>query len=193
MKIQKTIVFTGKNLNDVFGLPCVKAIMKPDKEDGTAVLVLDDSTGEQVAKIDVPDANRVTRMQVINDTLYVCGAGADSMTYNYIYAAPLTDAAKTALDEQVAALDKYQQENDTWGEETEAPTETETEAETEAQTEAKTEATTEAKTEAKTEAPAVEQTTEAPAEKSGCGSVIGSAAIVAAIALGALVIAKKKD
>lgn len=39
MKIQKTIVFTGKNLNDVFGLPCVKAIMKPDKEDGTAVLV----------------------------------------------------------------------------------------------------------------------------------------------------------
>ena len=181
------------SFSDVYSVAHVGKFLLAGMKDGTAVLVLDDSTGEQVAKIDVPDANRVTRMQVINDTLYVCGAGADSMTYNYIYAAPLTDAAKAAYDEQVAALDKYQQENDTWGEETEAPTETETEAETEAQTEAKTEATTEAKTEAKTEAPAVEQTTEAPAEKSGCGSVIGSAAIVAAIALGALVVSKKKD
>ena len=181
------------DLTGVYSVAHVGKFLLAGMKDGTAVQVLNDSTGEQVATIDVPDANRVTRIQVINDTLYVCGAGADSMTYNYIYAAPLTDAAKAAYDEQVAALDKYQQENDTWGEETEAPTETETEAETEAQTEAKTEATTEAKTEAKTEAPAVEQTTEAPAEKSGCGSVIGSAAIVAAIALGALVIAKKKD
>ena len=39
MKIQKSIVFTGKNLNDVFGLECVKAIMKPDINDVLPVLV----------------------------------------------------------------------------------------------------------------------------------------------------------
>lgn len=33
MKIQRTITFTGKNLNDVFGLPCVKCIMKVDSID----------------------------------------------------------------------------------------------------------------------------------------------------------------
>ncbi len=158
-------------------------------KDGSAVLVLDDDTAEQVASIEVPDADRVTRMQVRNDTLYVCGAGNDSVAYNYIYAAPLNADAQAALDAQVAELDKYRQEDDT-GDETES-TEDSTAAETEAETEAKTEATTQEVTDAPTtDAPTTQP--EAPA-KSGCGSVIGGAAIVAAIALGALVIAKKKD
>jgi hypothetical protein len=32
MKINRLIKFTGKNLNDVFGLPCVKAIIKSGDE-----------------------------------------------------------------------------------------------------------------------------------------------------------------
>jgi hypothetical protein len=32
MKINRLIKFTGKNLNDVFGLPCVKCILKVDEE-----------------------------------------------------------------------------------------------------------------------------------------------------------------
>ena len=32
MKIQKIIEFTGKNLDDVFSLPCVKCILKVDGE-----------------------------------------------------------------------------------------------------------------------------------------------------------------
>jgi hypothetical protein len=78
-------------------------------------------------------------------------------------------------------------------ESTEAPTETE--AETDAETEAKTDAPkeTEAKTDAPaTEAPAGEQTTEPAAEKS-CGGVIGAGVIVAVLAMGACVVAKKKD
>lgn len=162
-------------------------------KDGSAVKVLNDASFEEVATIDVPDADRVTRMQVINDTLYVCGAGSDGMTYNYIYAAPLTADAQAALDAQVAQLDKYQQENDT-GDDTTAPDET-TDADTEAGTEDKSEATTEEKTEAPTtQAPTTEApTTEAPEAEGGCKGMIGGAAIVTAIALGALVVAKKKD
>jgi len=33
MKIRRTIEFSGKNLNDVFSLPCVKCIMKVDETD----------------------------------------------------------------------------------------------------------------------------------------------------------------
>ena len=78
---------------------------------------------------------------------------------------------------------------ETTAEPTEATTEEPTEATTEggeATTEAKTEATTEKKTEAKTEA-----TTEAA--ESGCGGIIGAGALVAVLALGACVVAKKKD
>jgi hypothetical protein len=32
MNIKRTIKFTGKNLNDVFGLPCVRAILKIEDE-----------------------------------------------------------------------------------------------------------------------------------------------------------------
>jgi hypothetical protein len=77
-------------------------------------------------------------------------------------------------------------------ESTEAPTETE--AETDAETEAKTDAETEAKTDAETNAPDGEQTTEPAAEKEkSCGGVIGAGVIVAVLAMGACVVAKKKD
>ncbi len=180
IKIDPTGITCQKfvELSNAYSISHVGKYLLVGLKDGSAVLVLDDSSFEQVASIAVPDADRVTRMQVRNDTLYVCGAGSDSMTYNYIYAAALTADAQAALDAQVATLDKYQQENDT-GDETET---------TEAATEDKTEVTTEEQT----EAPTTEEQTEAP-KKNGCNSVIGGTAIVAAIALGALVIAKKKD
>ena len=161
-------------------------------KDGSAVKVLDDATFAEIASIDVPDADRVTRMQVINDTLYVCGAGNDSMTYNYIYAAALTADAQAALDAQVAKLDKYRQEDDS-GDQTEEPEES-TAGETEATTEDTSEVTTEEQTEPEVDTPHTDPvTTDAPEADGGCGSVIGGTAIVAAIVLGALVIKKKKD
>ncbi|MBQ7380008.1 MAG: hypothetical protein IJW70_10085 [Clostridia bacterium] len=160
-------------------------------KNGSAVDVLDDSSMEKVASIAVPDANRITRVQVINDTLYVCGAGDDSMSYNYIYAAPLTADAQTAFDAQVQAINSYKQSEDT-GDETESETEAETEPES--NTVADTEDTTEAKTEATT-TPATEapDATETEAEQSSsCGGIIGSGAIIAMLTLGACVVAKKK-
>ncbi|MBQ2807080.1 MAG: hypothetical protein IJF08_08520 [Clostridia bacterium] len=156
-------------------------------KDGTAIEVLNDSTYEKLGSIEVPDADRVTRIQIVNDTLYVCGAGNDSMTYNYIYAAPLTAEAKTAFDAQVAAIDKYRQEDDNGEETTDETTEpdTTTEAETETPTDAKTEAPT-------TEATATEAPTDQPEQEGGCGSIVGGSAMIALLLLGACVAIKKK-
>ena len=76
-----------------------------------------------------------------------------------------------------------------------ATTEEETEPETEATTAEDTKAPeTDAKTDAVTTAPADDGEATTEAEKSGgCGSVIGAGAIVAVLALGACVVAKKKD
>ena len=76
-----------------------------------------------------------------------------------------------------------------------ATTEEETEPETDATTAEDTKAPeTDAKTDAVTTAPADDGEATTEAEKSGgCGSVIGAGAIVAVLALGACVVAKKKD
>ncbi len=55
-----------------------------------------------------------------------------------------------------------------------------------------TDADTDDKTDDATTAPDSEQATD-PAEKKGCGGIIGAGAIVAVLALGACVVAKKKD
>jgi len=84
---------------------------------------------------------------------------------------------------------------DTKGSETVLETETETDAATESDTAPDTDEQTEAKTEAttspSTQAP---EATEAETEKpsGSCGSVIGSGAILAILALGTAVVAKKK-
>ena len=161
-------------------------------KNGSAVDVLNDATMEKIGSISVPDADRVTRVQIIHDTLYVCGAGNDSMTYNYIYAAPLTEQAQAAFDAQVAAIDKYDPESDT-GEETEESSEAQTDEATEEQTQVTTEGQPEASEEQTTNAPTTDApTTEAPAAQGGCGSVIGCGAIVAALTLCACAVAKKK-
>ena len=38
MKVRRRICFTGKNLNDVFNLPCVKCVMKTDQAEPALVL-----------------------------------------------------------------------------------------------------------------------------------------------------------
>ena len=48
-KIVRTIIFTGKNLNDVFRLSCVKAIIKTDKAEPVLVLHRKKVTGPCVA------------------------------------------------------------------------------------------------------------------------------------------------
>ena len=154
-------------------------------KDGSAVVVLDDASYETVATVPLTAeyGDRVTRILVINDVLFVADAGNDSTNFNAVHAAPLTAAGQEFFDRLVANLNRS-------GEDTEAPTETSdaTEAPTE------TSDATEAPTEAPTDAPdGTEAPTEAPTEpvESGCGSALGFGAVALLIAAAAFVATKK--
>ena len=154
--------------------------------DGSGIVVLDDSSYETVATIALtPDnGDRVVRMYIINDVLFVGTSGESATRVNAVHAAPLTAAGQEFFDQLVNNL--------SGGEETEAPTEAPTE--TEAPTDEVTEAPTDEMTEAPTEAPATEVPTEAPTQpaKSGCGSALGFAAVALLTAAAAFVAAKRE-
>ena len=154
--------------------------------DGSGIVVLDDSSYETVATIALtPDnGDRVVRMYIINDVLFVGTSGESATRVNAVHAAPLTAAGQEFFDQLVNNL--------SGGEETEAPTEAPTE--TEAPTDDETEAPTDEMTEAPTEAPATEVPTEAPTQpaKSGCGSALGFAAVALLTAAAAFVAAKRE-
>ena len=180
-------------LKGIYSVEHEGAFLLCGMKDGSAVVVLDDSSYETVASIPLTAdyGDRITRMLVINDVLFVADAGNDSTNFNAVHAAPLTAAGQEFFDKLVANLNRS-------GEDTEAPTETSdaTEAPTETSdvTEAPTEAPTDAPdgTEAPTDAP--DAGTEAPTEpaKSGCGSALGFAA-VALLTAAAAFVATKKD
>jgi hypothetical protein len=133
--------------------------------------------------------DRVTRMLVINDVLFVADAGNDSNNFNAVHAAPLTAAGQEFFEQLVANLAQ------SGGDETPTdPAEETTDAPAGEVTE---ETTTEAPAEETTEAPAADgETTEAPAEteesKGGCGSAVGFGA-VALLTAAAAYVASKRD
>ncbi len=154
--------------------------------DGSGIVVLDDASYETVATIPLtPDnGDRVVRMYIINDVLFVGTSGESATRVNAVHAAPLTAAGQEFFDQLVNNLSGV--------EETEAPTEAPTE--TEAPTDEVTEAPTDEVTEAPTEAPATEAPAEDPTEpaKSGCGSALGFAAVALLTAAAAFVAAKRE-
>ena len=160
-------------------------------KDGSAVTVLDDASYETVATIPLTAdyGDRITRMLVINDVLFVADAGNDSTNFNAVHAAPLTAAGQEFFDKLVANLAQ------SGGDETPTdPAEETTDAPAGEVTE---ETTTEAPAEETTEAPAADgETTEAPAEteesKGGCGSAVGFGA-VALLTAAAAYVASKRD
>ena len=159
-------------------------------KDGSAVTVLDDASYETIATIPLTAeyGDRVTRMLVINDVLFVADAGNDSTNFNAVHAAPLTAAGQEFFEQLVANLAQ------SGGDETPTdPAEETTEAPAGEVTE---ETTTEAPAEETTEAPAADgETTEAPAEteapKGGCGSAVGFGAVAVLIACAAFAVSKK--
>ena len=159
-------------------------------KDGSAVTVLDDASYETVATIPLTAdyGDRITRMLVINDVLFVADAGNDSTNFNAVHAAPLTAAGQEFFEQLVANLAQ------SGGDETPTdPAEETTDAPAGEVTE---ETTTEAPAEETTEAPTAEVTTEAPAEteesKGGCSSAVGFAA-VALLTAAAAYVASKRD
>jgi hypothetical protein len=162
-------------------------------KDGSAVQVLDDASYEAVATVPLtPDyGDRVTRMQVINDVLFVSDAGSDSNPYNAVLAAPLSPEGQDFFDRLVANLSGEGEETESDGNTAETPTEAP--AETEAPTEAP--ANTNAPAETDGETPTEAPVTEAPgtdAPEKGCGSSVAFAA-VAILTAAAAFVARKKD
>lgn len=161
-------------------------------KDGSAVTVLDDASYETIATIPVAEGygDRIVRMQVINDVLFVADAGNDTIAINALHIAPLSPAGQEFYDKLVGNLGKTTEET------TEDLAET-TATPAEETTEAPTEETTAARIEESTVAPAEETTIEvtedtASAVKKGCGSVLGFGA-VAILSVAAACLVRKKD
>lgn len=158
--------------------------------DGSAVVVLDDASYETIATIPLTAeyGDRITRIQVVNDVLFVSDAGNDATMYNAVQAAPLTADGQEFFDQLVANLSQADEEETTAAsaEETTAPGVEETEPVADE---------TQAPSENDTQAPAAdtEVPTEAPTQpaKSGCGSALGFAA-VALLTAAAFVAAKRE-
>ena len=157
---------------------------------GEYIEVRDDASYEVVAKIDIqPDfGDRVTRIQIANDVLFVCEAGNDTVNINTIHAAPLSPAGQEFFNKLVANLAGESAEETTEAPATEEP---ETSPDTEPPVVTEPGDATEAPTEAPTDAPATDAPeTEAP--KEGCGSTVAVAAVALMTAAAAFV-ARKKD
>lgn len=162
-------------------------------KDGSAVVVLDDASYETIATIPLTAdyGDRVVRMQVVNDVLFVADAGNDTVDYNAVHAAPLSAEGQEFFNQLVANLNNHGEEETTeevtegthTGDETTVTT-TETPTEEESTVEAPDENTT-------TVASAEDVTTEEPGE-AGCASTVGFAAVAVLMAVAACVVRKKE-
>ncbi len=94
---------------------------------GGTITVLNRQTGRQVTTLSVDDGygERVTRMQIARDVLFVCDAGSVVGSSNAVYAAPLSDAGQAFLDEIVLAQNRGYAVYETEAPETETVPETE--------------------------------------------------------------------
>ncbi len=98
---------------------------------GGTITVLNRQTGRQVTTLSVNDSlgERVTRMQIAGDVLFVCDAGSVIGSSNAVYAAPLSDKGQIFLDKIVEAQNRGYAEYETDAPETETTDDdTETEA-----------------------------------------------------------------
>ena len=179
-------------LKGIYSVEHEGAFLLCGMKDGSAVVVLDDSSYETVATIPLTAdyGDRVTRMLVINDVLFVADAGNDSTNFNAVHAAPLSAAGQEFFDKLVANLAGESDETPTEAPDTEEEPETPPDTEPPVVTEPPaTDASEE--TEAPDNAPATDApATEAP--KEGCGSTVAFAA-VALLTAAAAFVARKKD
>ncbi|MBP3666626.1 MAG: hypothetical protein J6K29_06195 [Clostridia bacterium] len=160
-------------------------------KDGSAVVILDDSSYETIATIPLTAeyGDRVTRVLVVNDVLFVADAGNDTSTFNAVHAAPLSAAGQEFYNQLVANLSRAS------GEETSEET-GETPADTAPDTNGDTAEVTEsltvggADTEAPTDTPATD-TPETDAPKEGCGATVAFAAVAVLTAAAAFAVRKK--
>lgn len=184
---------------DLAGAYCVAhegSYLLVGAKDGSAVTVLDDSSYETVATIPVPEGygDRVTRIIVIDDVLYVCNAGSDSMSYNTIFAAPLTADAAALLDAQVEALNSTgvsdgEESDNTPDSETVVPDATTPDSDTDAEQVTSSDAASTGDT----SDTATIGGTDVSENKKGCGSALSVGSVALIVAGMALTLARKKN
>ncbi len=120
-------------LSGVYSVEHYDAYLLCGLKDGSAVVVLDDTSYETVATIPLTAeyGDRVVRMLIVNDVLFVADAGNDTTDYNAVHAAPLSADGQAFFEKLVGYLadpmnDEEETEvpvDETLGEgETEAPT-----------------------------------------------------------------------
>jgi hypothetical protein len=177
--------------NDFYCVEHVNGYLLMGDYKGGFIEVRDDASYEVVAKINIQEdfGDRVTRIQIANDVLFVCEAGNDTVNINTIHAAPLSPAGQEFFNKLVANLAGESDETPTEAPDTEEEPETPPDTEPPVVTEFGD--TAEAPTEPPADAPATEApATEAP--KEGCGSTVAFAAVALMTAAAAFV-ARKKD
>ncbi len=100
---------------ELAGVYCVEhegAFLLCGMKDGSAVVVLDDASYEQIASVPLTAeyGDRVVRILVINDVLFVADAGDDTHANNAVHAAPLTADGQEFFDSLVANFSKSGEE-----------------------------------------------------------------------------------
>ncbi len=140
-----------------------------------AVTVLDHESGRQIATLSTKDSfgERITRMQIIYDVLFVCDAGSFENQGNAVYAAALSETGEAFL--QAIVKGQNTGESD-FSPETEAETVTGTADTSDSATEASPEPTVPSES----TAPSPKITTAEPGMGSGCAS---SMAVIPLLAL----------
>ena len=201
-----TVCADVAELAGVYSVEHEGAFLLCGMKDGSAVVVLDDSSYEQVASIPLTAeyGDRVVRMLVINDVLFVADAGNDGHDNNAVHAAPLTAEGEEFFNSLIANFAKSGE--DEAGDETQADSVESTEdpadtsevpVDSEEATKAEAvedEDTAAAETKAEeVSGSAAESESKAEEKKSGCGAtVLGTVAVIMSAAAAAVVL-KKKD
>ncbi len=106
--------------DNVYSVELVGNFLLCGARTGGTITVLNRQTGRQVTTLSVDDTygERITRMQITHDVLFVCDAGSVAGVANAVYAAPLSAAGQAFLDEIVLSQNRGYAEYET---ETDAP------------------------------------------------------------------------
>ncbi len=104
--------------DQVYSVEVVGDFLLCGSRTGGLITVLNRRTGRQVTTLSVNDTygERITRMQIARDVLFVCDAGSLEGQSNAVYAAPLSDRGQAFLDEIVVSQNRgyaaYETETD---------------------------------------------------------------------------------
>ncbi len=124
-------VCTFYALSDVYCTEIVGNFLLCGQRTAGSVTVLDRQTGKRVASLSVKDSygERVTRIRIVRDVLFVCDAGSVADSSNAVYAAALSDAGRSYLDAIVLAQNHGYADYETTIPDTDTPPESEPESE----------------------------------------------------------------